>query len=670
MGFVDFLLGRRLANREYVERKIGAFEGVPAMGLDGLGSSAYGPEAALTILMPLGAASLLYIGWIMAPIVALLAILSASYWQTIRAYPNNGGAYIVARENLGTNASLLAAAALMVDYVLNVAVGISAGVGALVSATPALHPHILWLCLGILLLVTIVNLRGTLDAGRLFALPTYVFVGSFAVILGLGVYRAIQSGGHPQPLVPPPQLGPATAAVTLWLLLRAFASGCTAMTGVEAVSNGMTAFREPRVKYGHRTLAAIVIILGVLLAGIAYLATAYRIGAMDQTKPGYRSVLSQLASAVVGNGAFYYVAIGSVLCVLALSANTSFVDFPRLCRMVAGDGYLPKSCAIAGHRLVFSVGILYLAVTSGLLLFVFGGITDRLIPLFAIGAFLTFTLSQTGMVVHWHRSRRNAASTGQARAHRVHFWINTVGAVTTVVALIVIVVAKFAEGAWIVVLVIPAVIALLKAIRRYYDELAARVRDPKPLELHDTVPPIVLVTTEDWNKLTDKALSLALTLSRDVIAVHLTQLSGPEGDDSDRRLRAQWRIDVVEPALAAGLAPPRLVILQSQYRTIHEPVLNLVRELEVKSGGRRVAVFVPEIVKQRWYQHLLHTHRARHLRSQLVRYGDPRLVVISVPWYLEEGIECQPGGRAPASQLRAPGSRPPLPTSASQGHVK
>jgi amino acid transporter len=651
---VDLLLGRRLANREYVERKIGAFEGVPAMGLDGLSSSAYGPEAALTILIPLGSASLLYMDWVMAPIVALLVILFGSYWQTIRAYPNNGGAYIVAKDNLGTNASLLAAAALMIDYMLNVAVGISAGIGALVSAAPQLHPYILSLCLGVLLVITLVNLRGTLDAGRLFALPTYLFVASFAAIIGIGAYRAILAGGHPQPVVPPPELPAATAAVSFWLLLRAFASGCTAMTGVEAVSNGMSAFRDPPVKYGHRTLAAIVGILGVLLIGIAYLVTKYRIGAMDQTRPGYRSVLSQLAGAVVGNGTFYYVAMGSLLCVLALSANTSFVDFPRLCRMVAADGFLPKAFAIAGRRLVFTVGILYLAVSAGLLLLVFGGITDRLIPLFAIGAFLSFTLSQAGMVVHWQRALRDAGSASAGRAHRLHFWINTVGAATTAVALIVIVVAKFAEGAWITVLVIPATIALLKAIRRYYDELAVRVRDPKPLELRDRVPPIVLVTTEDWNKLTDKALNLALSLTREVIAVHLTHLAGPEAEEHDRRLRAQWRIHVEEPVRAAGLVPPPLVILQAEYRTIHEPVLQLVRELERRAGGRRVAVLVPEVVKQRWYEHLLHTHRARHLRSQLVRYGDPHLIVINVPWYLQ----ARPFDGGQSTQWRPDASKP------------
>jgi amino acid transporter len=633
--------GRRLANREQEQRKIGALEGVPAMGLDGLGSSAYGPEAALSVLIPLGAAGLSWIGWIMGPIVGLLLILFASYWQTIRAYPNNGGAYIVSKENLGVNASLLAAAALMVDYVLNVAVGISAGVGALVSAVPVLHPYILPLCLGILLLVAVVNLRGTLDAGRLFSLPTYVFVASFALILAVGVFEAIASAGHPRAVVPPPAVPAVTEAVSVWLLLRAFASGCTAMTGVEAVSNGMTAFREPPVRYGHRTLSAIVIILGTLLAGIAYLARCYGIGAMDQSKAGYRSVLAQLAGAVVGDGVLYYVAIGSLLCVLSLSANTSFVDFPRLCRTVAADAFLPKSFAIAGRRLVYSVGILYLALAAGVLLFVFGGITDHLIPLFAIGAFLTFTLSQAGMAVHWRRARKEKTGGGAERTGRGHQWINTVGALTTGIALVVIVVAKFREGAWITVVVIPAVVALLKWIRRYYDGLAISIRDTQPLQLRDTRPPIVLVVMSGWSRMMDKAMDMALSLSHDVIAVHLYQLSGPEEAEHCRELREQWSACVETPARAAGMAPPRLVILRAQRRAIHEPVLKFVRELDCRSEGRRIAVLIPELVRQRWYQHLLHTRRTQQLRSRLLECAQGRLFVVDVPWRLH----CEETGR-------------------------
>jgi amino acid transporter len=640
MTLLDFLLGRRLANTESRTRKIGALEAIPAMGLDALGSSAYGPEAALTALMPLGAAAVYYVGWVMTPIVLLLAILFASYWQTTRAYPNNGGAYTVARENLGTNASLLAAAALMIDYVLNVAVGISAGVGALVSAVPALHPYILSLCLGLLALITLMNLRGIPETSRLFAVPTYLFIACFVAILGLGVGAAIMAGGHPQPVVPPaPQPHHAVEAVSAWLLLRAFASGCTAMTGVEAVSNGIGTLREPRVEEGHKALSIIVTILGLLLVGIAILSRAYHIGAMDQTRAGYRSVLAQLAAAVVGEGFFYYLAIGSALSVLALSANTSFVGFPLLCRTVAADGFLPKPFTIAGHRLVFSVGILFLAGFAAALLSVFGGITDRLIPLFAIGAFLGFTMSQLGMVAHWRRSGRahepQSASEPQSARH-LHASINAVGAIVTSAALIVIVIAKFTEGAWITVLVIPAVIALLKGIRRYYERLERQVQAARPLRISQTCAPVVLVTTQGWNKLTAEALSLAMTLSNVVVGVHLAQLSGPDGGEEDRKLREQWRRDVERPVRAAGLEPPRLVILQAHYREIHGPVIRLADELSSHYAGRRIAVLIPELIKQHWYQYILHTRRARSLRARLLRDAGHRLTVITVPWHLEE----------------------------------
>jgi len=639
MSFLDLILGRRLANREFGRSKIGAFEGVPAMGLDGISSSSYGPEAALAILIPLGAASASYMVWIMAPIVALLGILFASYWQTIRAYPNNGGAYIVAKENLGTNASLLAAAALMIDYVLNVAVGISAGVGALVSAVPALHPYILWLCLGVLLLVTLVNLRGTPDAGRIFGVPTYLYIGSFLVILAIGIVKSVMSGGHPQAAVAPAHLGHATEALSIWLVLRAFASGCTAMTGVEAVSNGMSDFRDPPVTQGHRTLCIIVIVLAILLAAIAYLVRAFGIGAMDQTQAGYRSVLSQLAGAVIGNGVFYYIAIGSLLCVLTLSAATSFVGFPRLCRMVAEDGFLPKPFAIAGRRLVFTVGILYLAATAGALLFAFDGITDRLIPLFAIGAFLTFTLSQAGMVVHWRRALADSRSRRERRARQVHYIqyaINAVGAVATSVALIIIVVAKFTEGAWLTVLAIPAVIALLKAIHRHYERLGRALHASGPLTLDNSGPPVLLVAFQNWNKLTENAMRLALTLSPDVLAIHLTHLAGPQAKEHEEKLRDEWRVKVARPAAKAGFTEPRLLILPAEYRAIHEPILKLAHDLEAKFGPRRIVVLIPMLIERHWYQFLMHPQWARQLRTQLLAHGGDRLTVMSVPWYLDQ----------------------------------
>jgi amino acid transporter len=636
MLLLRILLGRPLANREQSERKLGPLEGVPAMGLDGLSSSAYGPEAALTVLIPAGAAALAWLGWLMVPILVLLAILYVSYRQTIRAYPTNGGAYTVSKQNLGANTSLLAAAALMIDYVLNVAVGISSGVAALVSVAPALHPWMLPLCLAILALITIVNLRGTLDAGRVFAPPTYLFVTSFIVLLAIGVWKTIASGGHPEPVVPPPALPEAVEAVSLWLLLRSFAAGCTAMTGVEAASNGVSAFREPVVRNAHLTLGIICVLLGVLLGGITYLVQAYGILAMDQTQEGYQSVLSQVAGAVVGRGWYYYVAMTGVLTVLCLSANTSFVDFPRLCRLVAQDGYLPRPFAVVGRRLVFSVGILYLAATAGILLTVFGGITDRLIPLFAIGAFLTFTISQTGMVIHWRRELQRAQDLRERHFHRVRLAINALGATTTALALAVIIAAKFAEGAWITILVIPCVIMLLKAIKRYYDELDARLREDGRLPVLGLPPPVVLVTTEGWNRLTDKALTFALSLSPDVIAVHLTKLDPNEDEQKEPRLRRQWEEDVERPARESGLCPPRLVMIQAPYRRFQGPVLKLIEKLEAEYPSRTIAVLIPEVVKRHWWQHLLHTHRARSLANSLVLYGGSRLAVMIVPWYLDE----------------------------------
>jgi len=629
-------LGPPLANRESRQREIGVLEGVPALGLDGLSSSAYGPEAALAVLTAVGVAGLGYFGPIMLTILALLGVLFLSYRQTIAAYPQSGGAYTVAKENLGANASLLAAAAIMVDYVLNVAVGISAGITALVSAVPMLHAYTLPLCLGVLVLLTLVNLRGVVDAGRLFALPTYLFVGSFIVILLLGGYAAVTSGGHPHALVAPPAPPPAVEAVGLWLLLRAFASGCTAMTGVEAVSNGVSVFREPRVSVARQTLAIIVVTLAFLLGGIAYVASAYGIAAMDQQQPGYQSVLSQLAAAIVGRGAFYYVAIASALAILCLSADTSFVGFPQLCRLVAQDGYLPRPFATVGRRLVFSVGVIYLAVTAGLLLVAFGGITDRLIPLFAIGAFLTFTMSQTGMVTHWRRELGGKRH-GERRRVWLHLCINATGATATGAALAVIIIAKFTDGGWIMIVAIPVVIVLLKTIKRYYDGLDERLCDREALQFRKGKPPIVLVAMEGWNRLTDKALTLAMELSPDVLAVHLTALEGPDAGADERKLRAQWAAEVEKPADAARYPhTPQLLFLNAPYRRIHTPLLQSIKRVKGENPERTIAVLIPELVKTHWWQYLLHGGRAHRLLSAVLEYGGSRVVAIVVPWYLQE----------------------------------
>lgn len=621
MSFMNWLLGRPLRTSEERGEKLNARAGIPIFGLDALSSAAYGPEAALTLLIPLGAAGDSYIIPISASIILLLLIVFFSYRQTIEAYPTGGGSYTVARENLGVSAGLLSAAALMIDYTLTAAVGISAGVGAMVSAIPSLQPHTLALCLAILLIITLVNLRGVRETGTVFMIPTYLFIGTMLATLGLGVVKALLAGGHPRPVVAPPPLHEAAEAASAFLLLKAFSSGCTAMTGVEAVSNGVRAFREPVVKTAQRTLTAIIVLLAVFLAGIAYLAHAYHIGATEPGRPGYESVLSQLTAAVAGRNGFYYVTIASILIILALSANTAFADFPRLCRMVAQDGYLPIPFATRGRRLVYTHGIVVLSILCGLLLILFGGVTDRLIPLFAVGAFLAFTLSQTGMVAHWRK-------VGGRRA-RHSMLVNGVGAIATATTVVVVTVTKFTEGAWVTTLLIPAIIILMFAVRRHYDRVAAEISSREPLHLTELKPPIVLMPVLGWNKITEKGLQFALTLSPDVEVIHIA------ADEKTDTLRRDWARFVEKPAGDAGCPCPRLVILRSPYRFIISPIVDYVTDLEKKNPDRQIAVLVPELVEQHWYQYFLHNQRAKLLKAMLLLKGDRRLVLISIPWYLE-----------------------------------
>jgi amino acid transporter len=630
VSLIAVLLGRRLANQEGEGRKIGAIEGVPAMGLDGLGSAAYGPEAMLTVLAVVGSTGLRAVQPITWAILVLLAILFFSYWQTIAAYPSNGGSYTVARNNLGARSGLLAAAALMVDYMLNVAVGISAGVGALTSAMPALHAYTLPLCLSILTVITVVNLRGTKESGIALALPTYLFVGCLSFILTLGIWKVWTNAGTPQPVIPLPGAHrSATETMTLWLLLRAFAAGCTAMTGVEAVSNGVSAFKDPTVTYAHRTLAAIVVVLGLLLFSIAYLARSYGVMAMDQTKEGYQSVLSQLAAAIWGHGWLYYLTIGAVLTVLCLSANTSFVGFPRLCRQVASDGFLPKAFALPGRRLVYTVGVLFLAAGAGGLLVLFGGITDRLIPLFAVGAFLSFTLSQAGMAMHWRRQ-------GKGSAKRLRLGINGLGALATGSALIVILAAKFTEGAWLTIVVIPAAMVLLEMVHDYYVTLDRQLLSGarRRINLQDQGAPLVVIPMGRWDRISQKAVAFAVRLSQDVTALHCTNLKGPEAEERENRLRSEWERYVEQPAAEAGVRAPRLLVVSSPYRSVLAPLLRVIEDLRRDNPGRAVAVVLPQLVEARWWEWLLHTHRERRLRTALLQNGGRDLAVVGVPWNL------------------------------------
>jgi len=627
-----FLLGRRLRSTEHEEQKIGPASGIPVLGLDALASASYGPEAALTVLLPVGILAPRYMGPLSAVIIGLLVLVYLSYRQTIAAYPDGGGSYTVASRNLGARPGLLAASALAVDYILNVAVAISAGAGAIISAVPALQPYTLPLCLVLLALIATVNLRGVREAGLLWMLPTYLFIATLGLTIGAGVVKAVLSGGDPVAVRPPPAHGPAVeAAAGLWLLMHAFASGCTAMTGVEAVSNGVPVFREPRTVMARRTLTAIIAVLIMLLAGIAFLCNAYGITATRPGTAGYESVLSQLIGAVWGRGPMYYVTIGSVVCVLALSANTSFADFPRLCRVLALDDYLPAEFAHLGRRLVYSHGIVILAILSAALLVAFGGVTDRLIPLFAVGAFLAFTLSQAGMVAHWRREGANAPGA------RRSLLLNACGATATGATLVVIVVAKFTEGAWLAVLVVPAFVYLFSRIRRFNESIDREVDVDGPLQLDDPLPPVIVVPLKRLDRVGRKALRLAASISPEVHVLHvLTQ--EPNMDP----LRARWHTHVEQPFREAGITPPMLVEIASEYREFFDPVLKYVRRLAGENPRRYVGVFVPELVERRWYHFLLHSHRATMLKGLLLLRGGPQVVIINTPWHLRDATADAP----------------------------
>jgi amino acid transporter len=621
MNVIDLIVGKPLKTTDERGEQIGPSAGIPIFGLDALSSAAYGPEAALSLLIPLGLAGVHYIIPVSTAIILLLVIVYFSYLQTIATYPSGGGSYTVARANLGAGPGLLAAAALLTDYILTAAVGISAGVGALVSAVPAVQPHTVLLCVSILAVITILNLRGVKDAGMAFMIPTYLFVGTLLITIAVGVFRVLSSGGHPVPVTPIPPPPAVTATVSLWLLLKVFASGCTALTGVEAVSNGVKAFREPGVKQAQRTLTVIIFILAVLLAGISYLVNAFGIAATDPGGPGYQSILSMLLAAVFGKGFFYYLTIASILLVLSLSANTAFADFPRLCRAIAQNNYLPHVFSFRGRRLVYTYGIGVLAVLTGILLIIFGGVTDRLIPLYAVGAFLAFTLSQFGMVMHWRKKRGPHWIKSSV--------VNGLGAVVTGITVIVVLVAKFREGAWITVIFIPLLIFFFRAVRRHYHAVTVATSCPVPVDTScQRQVPIVVVPIDRWSALTKQAIEFAIRISDDIIGLHV------EPGERSALLREEWERYVEAPFREAGGKSPQLTLLPSPYRFVIVPVVQFVLELAAKHPDRRVVVVIPELVEGHWYEYFLHNQRGRLLEWVLLVHGNKRIFTLSSPYYL------------------------------------
>jgi amino acid transporter len=622
MSLTDSIIGKPLATSEERAEHIGVAAGIPIFGLDGLTSAAYGPEAAMTLLIPLGIGGVEY-GWrIIAAILVLLTIVYFSYRQTIAAYPSGGGSYTVATENLGEKAGLLAAAALMIDYILTAAVGISAGVTALTSAVPRLQPHTLLICLVILTILAIVNMRGVKDTGTAFILPTFLFVGTLLTLIAVGMWKTVVTGGHPMPVAPvPPALPASVGALGTWMLLKAFASGCAAMTGVEAVSNGVMAFGEPRVKRAQRTLTVIIGILMVLLFGIAYLAKTYQVMPMEPDATGYQSLLSLLVTVVFGRGWFYYLTMGSVLLALALSANTAFADFPRLTRAIAMHDYLPHVFILRGRRLLYSHGIYALTGFTAVILILFRGVTDRLIPLYAIGAFLAFTLSQSGMVVHWLKMEKHPGRLW-------HAFVNGVGAVSTGITTIVVLLAKFTAGAWVTALLVPTLIGIMMVVKRHYTRVKREMADKTPLNLVNLQEPIVVIPMARWDRISEKAMRFGLLLSKEIKVVHV------HSDDEEGSLDEIWDKFVREPIKREGLQEPELVTIPSSYRFIINPLMDYILELEEKNPGRKVAVLLPELVVRHWWENALHNQRVQLLKLLLLLKGNQRIVVVNIPWYL------------------------------------
>ncbi|MDR3503572.1 MAG: APC family permease [Legionella sp.] len=623
MSLINKIFGRPLASSAAKKQELTIMTGVPALGLDALSSTAYGPEATLTILLSLGAVGLHYSFLISGLVVVVLISLYFSYLQTAAVYPKGGGAYIVASDNLGRKYGLWAAISLILDYLLNVAVGISAGVGAVVSAIPELQQHTLALCLIILLMLTLVNLRGIRESGVIFIIPTLIFIVCIASTLIIGVVKVWASGGHPLPIVSTPKLPAPQETLSIWLFLAAFANGLTAMTGVEAVSNSVPLFKKPKVRNAQLTLSIIVITLALFLLLIGYLCPAYSILAMDELHPGYQTILSQLVAAITGKGVFYYISIVSIFIVLAYSAQTSFADFPRVCRLLAEDNYLPHFFAERGRRLVYSVGIILLAVCSAALLVIFKGITNKLIPLFAVGAFSAFLFSQIGMIVHWVKN--------DGPHMHLKLMVNSIGAVITAIALIIIIATKFMEGAWIIVFLAPALAYLMGRIRHHYLVVANEVETPIKLFSSKLEPPVVIIPIQGLDCIAQKAMQFGMSLSDDVTALFIDT-----GSSDVTHLKKVWTENIEASAKKLKVTVPQLEIIKSPYRRIYKPVLNYIKKVKKQRTDRIIALIIPELVEPKWYEYLLHNIHAPGLRALLFLERDERTVVITIPWYLRE----------------------------------
>jgi len=610
--FKRLLVGNPIETAAQHDQRLSKRIALAVFSSDALSSVAYASEAILFVLVLTGAHALPLVIPISLAIVVLLLIVGFSYRQTIHAYPNGGGAYIVAHENLGEIPGLIAAASLLIDYVLTVAVSISAGVFAITSLASTwgyvgLGDYRVEIALGCIALITVINLRGVKESGAIFSAPTYVFIVSIVIMIGMGFYR-VANGGW---VAAVPQLAETAAAVeplSVFLILRAFAAGCTALTGVEAISNGVPAFKQPESKNASTTLIWMIVTLGVMFMGISVL--AYYIGAAPREDV---SVISQIAIQVVGTGpAFFVIQVATAL-ILVLAANTSYADFPRLASLLSRDRFLPRQFSSRGDRLVFSNGVVALGVFAALLVIAFNAREQSMLPLYAIGVFISFTLSQFGMVRHWLREREP----GWQRS----VLINGVGALLTAVVLVVIVVTKFEQGAWAVLVLTPILVLLFRSIHKHYQQVARQLS----LETAPRVEPVKRHTALVLISGIHRGVVPALEFAKSIAPDNTTALYVDLDAEHTRKIEEKWA------RWGAGIP---LQVLDSPYRSLVRPIMRYVDQIDAQYDDDVLSVILPEFIPSKWWQHLLHNQTALAIKAALLfRKG---VVVISVPYHLED----------------------------------
>jgi amino acid transporter len=609
----ELIIGPPMPSLSVAEERLSIPRALAALSPDALSSIAYANQEIFLGLVVAGAAGLAYSGALAVAIVLLLILLALSYSQTIRAYPAGGGSYTVARENLGAKVGLVAAAALMIDYVLNVAVSVTAGVAAAASAFPALWSYRTELALVLLLIVTVANLRGLRESGAFMTVPVYFFIGMYFLMIGVGIARAVVSGPGSLAVSAPP----AAVPVSLLLILHTFSAGCTALTGIESISNGVPIFKPPEVRHANQTMLAMTVIMTVLFVGTTGLTQYLAIVAGPN-----ETILSALARRVWGSGVPYLAVQASTVLVLMVAANTSFVGFPRVASIVARDRYLPRQLTFLGDRLVYSNGIALLAVLAGLLVIAFQGDTHTLIPLFAVGAFLAFTLSQAGMVIHWLRQR--------GANWRLKALLNGLGALATGVTLVIIGYNKFLEGAWIVVVLIPLLVLAFLRVHAHYQAVRSELSlHGLPPSLRPYPPPRLVIPISGLHRGTLEALRFAESLSDNVTAVFVEI-----EPNSGQALREDWQEWGLDQTI-------QLEIVPSPYRSVIRPFIDFLDRTDAEhNDGRTATVLLPEFVPAHWWEAVLHNQTAWVLKLALLYRRRSALyrtrAVIDLPYYLRE----------------------------------